>query len=38
MPKDNIDRAIKRGAGMGEDGASWKRSPTRATGRTAWRS
>ena len=32
MPKDNIERAIAKGAGEGTDGASFETVVTRATG------
>ena len=38
MPKDNIERAIKRGTGEREGSRPTRRSPTRDTAPGAWRS
>ncbi len=37
MPRDTIDRAIKRGTGVRWKASSTRKSATRATGRAAWR-
>ena len=37
VPNDNIDRAVKRGSGPTPVAPTTRRSPTRATGRTASR-
>ena len=36
MPRDTIDRAIRRGAGKDKDAAQYEESPTRATPPTGW--
>ena len=38
VPNDNIDRAVRRGAGLEAGGAAYERSPTRATAPAASRS
>ena len=38
MPKENIERAIAKGTGAGATPPRSRPSPTRATGRAAWRS
>ena len=38
MPKENIERAVKRGAGTGEDGTVLEEVNYEGYGRTAWRS